>query len=128
MAMRCTFTGRVAYRGPLGQPSECHVQVYERAGALPVVIATEMDDNPGASITNAAGEAATHVWRTLLPHAREGVRWIEHYPAREGSDLRREDFDEVTFRLVGPFELARPRWTPSSRAAVEALVGAPVLT
>jgi hypothetical protein len=128
-AMRCTFTGRVAYRGPLGQPSECHVQVYEGAGTLPVVIATELDDNEGTSITNAAGEVATHVWRTLLPHAREGFRWIEHCPAHEdtvGRYRHAESFDAVTFRLVGAFALATPDWRPSSRAAVEALIGTPI--
>ncbi|HET8627465.1 MAG TPA: hypothetical protein VFL91_08600 [Thermomicrobiales bacterium] len=128
--MRCTYDGMLAYRGPLGQPSRCHMQVYEGGSdRLPVVIASELPENEGTSITNAAGQVATQVWRTLLPHAREGIRWIEHYPAQEdapGRYRREESFDEVTFHLVGPFEVAAPRWTPSGRAAVEALIGHPL--
>lgn len=61
--MRCTYDGPFAYRGPLRQPSRCHVQVYEGgAGTLPVVIANELPENEGTSITNAA-EQATTAWR-----------------------------------------------------------------
>jgi hypothetical protein len=96
----CTYTGLVDYRGPRGQFSRCHVQVYEGpGGTLPVVIAPELDDNPGTSITHAAEQVASLVWRALLPHAREGFRWIEHYPARQGGYPRKEDVDEVTFTL-----------------------------
>jgi hypothetical protein len=127
-AMRCTYNGPFAYRGPLGQSSQCHLQVYEgdagTAGTLPVVIATELDDNPGTSITSAAEQIASLVWRTLLPQAREGFIWYEHYPARPGRFPADETVDEVTFTPLGPCKLVAPEWRPSSRATVEALIGA----
>jgi len=100
--------------------------VYERRGALPVVLAWEEKSNPGASVTNAAAAIATQAWRRLLPQAREGIVFIEGY-----ADPRRvrlaggECFAEVTFDLDGD-ALHSPRWRHTERAEVERLIGGPV--
>ena len=51
----------------------CHVRVYERPGRLPVVIAGELDDNPGTKISNGAAMVADAVQRELFPEGREFV-------------------------------------------------------
>lgn len=74
-----------------------HSTVYrERVWIRPnlvVVIATELDDNPGPSITNNAEGVHANielVWRDALV--------IEHYPPRSGRYSWDETFDLVTIR------------------------------
>lgn len=59
------------------------------------VVATELPDNTGMSITNAAEEVALLVCHNYSIPLSELV-WIEHYPHRAGLD---EGFDRVEFRL-----------------------------
>ncbi|HVA89102.1 MAG TPA: hypothetical protein VNL71_04600 [Chloroflexota bacterium] len=121
--MRRTYNGCLAFRGPNGLEGRCFLQVYEAAGALPVVLATETSENPGQSVTNAAEAIATEVWRALLPHAREGFRLFEIYRRPRADGRIEECFDEVDLRLTGPNQLEAADWRSSSRAAVEALIG-----
>jgi len=104
--------------------------VYERRGALPVVLAWEEKSNPGASVTNAAAAIATQAWRRLLPRAREGIVFIEGYADPRRAHLAGgERFAEVTFDLDhGPDgdALHAPRWRHRERAEDEALIGGPV--
>jgi hypothetical protein len=49
----------------------CHIRVYEQPGALPVVIAGGLDDNPGTSLTLAIEIVAATVQRSeFLRRAR----------------------------------------------------------
>ena len=58
------------------------------------VIATELPDNPGMSITNAAASVAMQVCQCYeIP--LEQLIWIEHYPAESGHE---ETFDLVHFK------------------------------
>lgn len=57
----------------------CHIRVYEQPGQLPVVIAGELDDNPGTSITNAIEMVAAAVQRSEFSNGRE-FQLVEHYP------------------------------------------------
>jgi len=65
------------FRGPLGRGARCHLQVYEEPKAPAIVIATELDDNPGMSITNAAETLADQVCR-FLEKPEYGIIWVEH--------------------------------------------------
>lgn len=122
-----SYDGPFAFTSAAGHEGRCYVQVYEpRGGDLPIVIACEMSQNPGPSITNAAAAVATQVWRQLLPHAREGLRWIELYKDGQGGETEpAERFAEVTFDLDGD-ALHSPRWRHIARADVERLIGGPV--
>src|SRR5687767_704206 len=53
--------------------------------AMVVVIATELDDNPGASITNAAEECAAQVCHRCRIHPSRLI-WVEHYDDRHHAD------------------------------------------
>ncbi len=64
-----SYDGMFRYAGPTGHEGCCYLQVFERRGALPVIVACETKDNPGASVTNAGASIATQAWRQLLSHA-----------------------------------------------------------
>ena len=123
-AMYRSYDGFFAFRGPNGLDGRCYLQIYEAVGAIPVVIATESAENPGMSVTGAAEELATRVWRLLLPRAREGFRLFEVYRCPTSTGRIEETFDEVDLIVEGP-GLGVGGWAPSSRAAVEALIGGP---
>jgi hypothetical protein len=101
--LRLIYDGRYQYLGFWRHPASCWVRVYVSgsAGDLPVVVASELADNEGTSITNFAEKLAwqvTHnpaVWTQAPGAAREGVLWIEHFP-EDGSALG-ETFSLVTF-------------------------------
>lgn len=98
-----------------------------------VVILTELADNEGMSVTNAAEEiAAAVVLANALPTSR--TVWIEHY--EDGARGTPEDpatFDLITFSADDPepvlragvwrIELGEPSWKALDRASVEVLVG-----
>ena len=118
-----SYDGFFAFHGPNGLEGRCYLQIYEAVGAIPVAIATEIAANPGQSVTGAE-DLATQVWRRLLPRAREGFRLIEVYRRPTSQGPIEETFDEVDLIVEGP-GLGVGGWAPSSRAAVEALIGGP---
>jgi hypothetical protein len=59
----------------------CHVRTYERPGRLPVVIAGELDDNPGTKIRKAISSVARAIQDELFVDGREFVL-VEYRPAR----------------------------------------------
>jgi len=91
----------------------CEIEVPGLVDGRTAIIATELSENPGMSITNAAEEAATAVCRQLGidPHR---LVWIEHYDANSYRDRGTEEsFDVVTFRKVTPMAsviFAAPAW------------------
>lgn len=107
--------------GPI-QRSRCDLYVYEVDGRL-IAVASERDDNPGASVTNTAERAATAVLAAYAPGQPERLTWIERYPPsryhgpNESLDLVGFDWDGRAFHF--------PRWTPWSRAELETMIGEP---
>ena len=128
------------YQGYHNLPSRCRIRVYEQPGQVPVVIATELPDNPGTSVTNMAEQLCAEVIRAHFPERfeeEEPVRWIEHYQ-RTPDELRRHEpeFALVTFHSNAPrrvhrygtdrLQLGKPRWTYLPREQAEELVGRPI--
>jgi hypothetical protein len=87
--------------------SVCRVRVWsgtEVSGGVPILVLTELDQNPGQSVTNAietlVGECVTH----YLPEhdgADPPCLVLEHYPNRQASErwwdpMLEETFDTVT--------------------------------
>jgi hypothetical protein len=115
-----------------GNDAKCRLQIFpssQQTTRRMVVIVTELPDNIGMSVTNAAELIATLAVKQydLDP---ETMIWIEHYPdrhppGREGDRMFDETFDMVTFRWEGGTALT-PQWKPSSRAHVEQLTGCQV--
>jgi hypothetical protein len=100
----------------------------------PVVICSEVPNNPGGSITNSAEVIAAGVIRaTELPTP---LVWIEHWP-EESTDGGAETFELVVFSSYevtqrAPYlgetrgRIGDATWKQLDRASMEVLVGAKV--
>ena len=124
------------YRDAGGGPAHCRVRIYlpDDMRDTPVVICSELPNNPGGSITNSAEVIAGGVIRTNeLPTL---LVWVEHWP-EESTDGGEETFELVVFSSYEVTErapylgetrasLEEPAWKPLDRATVEVLVGGKV--
>jgi hypothetical protein len=126
------------YIHPTPYRGRCRVRIYvpDDASDAPVVICSEVPNNPGQSVTGAAERIAAEVIRKH-PHLPTPLVWIEHRPP-ETTDGRTETFDLVVFGSSevrerrapywgeGAPEIGEPTWKRLDRRTVEALVGGPV--
>jgi hypothetical protein len=84
------------YKDAGGRHARCRVRIYlpDDARDAPVVICSELPNNPGGSITNSAEVIAAGVIRANeLPTP---LVWIEHWP-RESTNGGEETFELVVF-------------------------------
>src|SRR5918994_2196418 len=84
------------YRSFGGRSAHCHVRIYlpEDMQDAPVVICSELPNNPGRSITDSAEVIAAGVIRAnKLPNH---LVWIEHWP-KESTGGGEEVFELVVF-------------------------------
>jgi hypothetical protein len=123
------------YKDAGGRPAHCRIQIYlpDDTRDAPVVICSELPNNPGGSITNSAGAiAAGVIWANELPTP---LVWIEHWPVE--STHGQETFDLVVFSGYEVTERApylgetrawieEATWKALDRTSVEVLVGAKV--
>lgn len=77
--MRLTSEALLSYQGFHGMDGLMHVRVYEEPGQIPVVIAGQLDDNPGTHLTIGIEMAATSIHENLFPDGRE-LRLISYEP------------------------------------------------
>jgi hypothetical protein len=103
------------FRGLHGREAWCALEILHASRGRTVVIATEIKDNPGASITNAWEQLAYGVCVDFAIDPSKLV-WIEHYgyPSPSGPNQPRT-YDFVTFTVLPPGHdavLARPSWRP----------------
>jgi hypothetical protein len=124
------------YKDAGGRPARCRVRIYlpEEVRDAPVVICSELPNNPGDSITNSVEVIAAGVIRANeLPTP---LVWIEHWP-KESTNGGEEVFELVVFSSYEVTERAfylgetrawieEPAWKPLDRASVEVLVGGKV--
>jgi hypothetical protein len=123
------------YKDAGGRTARCRVRIYlpDDVRDAPVVICSEVPNNPGGSITNSAEVIAAGVIRANeLPTP---LVWIEHWP--EESTEGQETFELVVFSSYEVVERAPSlgegrawigdaTWKTLDRAAVELLVGGKV--
>ena len=84
------------YKDAGGSPARCRVRIYLPDDVLdaPVVVCSELPNNPGGSIAHSAEVIAAGVIRANgLPTS---LVWIEHRP-KESMDAGEETFELVTF-------------------------------
>ena len=122
---------------PTPDRGRCRVRIFlpeDPRRDAPVVVCTELANNPGRSVTNVAEQIAAEVIAGFaLPVP---VVWVEHYEdGARGTLMDPETFDLVTFghyevrEIVrspeqGPIkEIGPPVWRPLDRESVERLVG-----
>jgi hypothetical protein len=123
------------YKDAGGRRARCRVRIYLPDDDLdaPVVICSELPNNPGGSITNSAEVIAAGVIQANeLPTP---LVWIEHWP-EETTDVE-ETFELVAFSSYEVTErapylgetracLGDATWKQLDRPTVEALVGGKV--
>jgi len=121
-----------------GTGGRCRIRVFlpEEERDAAVVVCTELTNNPGPSVTNAAEQIAAEV---VLGHRLLTLLvWIEHYEDGAGGTPE----DQHTFGLVifSGYEITRrapylgeerlaighPTWKPLDRQSVEILVEEPI--
>jgi hypothetical protein len=123
------------YKDAGGRPARCWVCIYLPDDVLdaPVIVCSELPNNPGGSITNSAETIAAGVIQANeLPTP---LVWIEHWP-KETTDVA-ETFELVVFSSYEVVERAPylgvtrawigdATWKRLDRATVEVLVGGKV--
>lgn len=127
------------YRGYWHDGGICRLRIFERDGALPIVVATELPHNTNTSVTNISERLAAEVLRDYLPQQKtlalcgyQPFVWVEHYP----QDSFPERFSLVTYSTWIPYErmygpnLSRPsfgvpRWEHVGVDRIEELTGQP---
>jgi hypothetical protein len=138
------------YIHPTPHGGRCRVRIFEDRTELPVIVCTELTDNPGMSITNTAEQIAAevlenhpHVFDPFALASIAGLSydkpfvWVEHYEAgARGTPSDPATFDLVEFShyevrgelRAGQWakEIGSPSWKPLNRASVEALIGGPI--
>lgn len=112
---------------------QCRVRIFSRGEQPPVVIATELPDNEGTSVTNLAEVIFAEVMTKHLPHRIEQEQpavFIEHYVHAHQSKF---EFDRVTFEHATPRikglggierkSLGDPDWHPLTPEQLASYVG-----
>jgi hypothetical protein len=107
---------RYRFRGFHGCDAWCALEILKGKDGKTVVIATEVKDNPGTSITNAAEHLAYWVCVEFSIDPSKLV-WIEHYGYPAPGDWKRHPrtYDLVTFDILPPGHdavFAHATWRP----------------
>lgn len=120
------FDGRFEYRDDrflFGSDCACHMRVWQHEDGRNVVIATEIEPSPGASVTNSCERWAAEVCRKYLLDPIKTI-FIENYDRRHSeidTSFPAETFDFVIFQWNGGLA-SKPEWKHCGRAAAEALI------
>jgi hypothetical protein len=91
----------------------CAIERINLADGRTIIIVTEIDGNPGASVTNAAELIATQVCQRFDIDPAKLV-WIEHYPPSK-SHGKKADWDLVNVSFIhhGDYwHFEMPSWRP----------------
>ena len=119
---------------PTPNRGRCRVRIFlpDEERDAPVVVCTELANNPGQSVTNAAERLAGEVISSFkLPIP---LVWVEHHEnGARGAAEDPETFDLVVFGHYEPrktltadgwgCKIGPPAWKPLDRESVERLVG-----
>jgi len=115
------------YRGYWSEGGKCTIKIYQEDGSTPVVICSQLPDNPNTSVTNMAEYLAAEV---IEEHGLPApLTWIEHYPEHEGeigeySLVRFSSWklEEVCLGGVWRYRIGSPRWSSLGPEEVEVLL------
>ena len=103
-------------------PSVCRLRAFEAEDAPTVVIATELPQNPGTSVTNAAQDIAAQAYK-LLERPAQGITLIEHYEQDGQERYAQERFALVSFEHTDGGKFSGPDWRYLAKEEVERMVG-----
>ena len=129
--LKLVYSGPLHYKGHYRQNAVCHLAAYD-SPSLEVLIATEVPENTGLSVTNGIENVAVAAEDLLmLPVLEKGTPekvyvFIEHYtPDSYRGRGGEEDFSIVTFKAeYGSCKhYGAPDWIHVEREEVEKLIG-----
>jgi hypothetical protein len=91
------------YKDAGGSPARCRVRIYlpDDVRDAPVVICSEVPNNPGGSITNSAEVIAAGV--ILANELPTPLVWIEHWPKESTRMATRYEKRAVNYRAMVVF-------------------------
>jgi hypothetical protein len=100
------------YKGAGGRPAQCRVRIYlpDDVRDSPVVICSELPNNPGGPVTNSAEVIAAEVIRSH--ELSTPLVWIEHWPKE--STGGQETFDWWSSRAMRS-KSEHPTWERRGR-------------
>ncbi len=119
------MNGFFEFRGYGTVPAKCHVCIQPVENKI-LVTMTEIAQNPGTSIYNAAEELAAAIYTQYSLHNRD-VRWIQATLLRSGEWLIQEVVFEDTVHDGESITFARPNWSRLSYEEVSKIAGFPGL-
>jgi hypothetical protein len=105
----------------------CRVRIFDRNPHPPVVVLTEIADNPGASVTNASEYIATQL-RDRHPLLRSAAPiWIEHYNGESYTNgvFAPDRFGRIYFQFRRDSFIA-PQWRPIAATELQEMLGEPL--
>ena len=120
-----------------GIRSRCRIRVYlpeqeHEEHDAPVVVCSELPENPGIPVTGAAEHIAAEV---IMTHWLVDLVWIEYHP-EETTAAGVESFELVVFSdhkireavrsAENRIEVGEPSWKTLDRRSVEIIVGQPL--
>lgn len=104
------------YIGLFGEPAQCHIGIFQGAGLIPVVIAAQLPEHEGSTMTAMQDYIAAEVLIRYLPERVDEeipVIWVEYYPHDEDWSVRRlaerEIIEELPTWSLIPFPSAAPK-------------------
>jgi hypothetical protein len=106
-------------------PSVCRLRAFNVEDAPTVVIATELQQNSGTSVTNAAQDIAAQAYQ-WLERPERGILLIEHYEKDGEERNAQERFAVVTFQHTEGGRFSGPDWRSLTKEEVERMVGQPI--
>jgi hypothetical protein len=122
------------FESPSGIHSRCRIRVYlpEQEHDAPVVVCSELPENPGIPVTGAAENIAAEV---IKAYWLVDPVWIEYHP-EETTAAGIESFELVVFSdhkireavrsTASRIEVGEPSWRALDRPSVELLLGEPL--
>lgn len=118
-------TNNYEFTAATGVKAVCGLRIV-RDGEQTIVVLTELPENRGMSVTNAAEEIATQVRREFGLDPDQTL-WIEHYPEQQvayhGRPLREKaTYDEIIYTW-DDYQASEPEWHRLNQEEVEILLG-----
>jgi hypothetical protein len=85
----------------------CWVRIYQDdSGFRPVVVVSDLADNPGPELFQVIEQVASQVWSTLLPALEDAPVVVLHHPCDHPT---RQFIGDATFKLI-VFRHTNSRW------------------